>query len=66
MGEEDNLLLNGDMANEENQGNHFGVYQHENQQNIFDTNQNDKKDDPKVDNDDKESINNDMERDQAV
>ena len=29
MGEEDNLLLNGNIANEENQLNHFGDYQHE-------------------------------------
>ena len=34
MGEENDLLLNGDTANEENQGNHFGAYKHENQQNI--------------------------------
>ena len=24
MGEDDNLLLNGDLVNEENQGDHFG------------------------------------------
>ena len=31
MGEADDLLLNSDIANGENQINHFGDYQHENQ-----------------------------------
>ena len=34
MGEEGDLLLNDDIANEENQGNHLDAYQHENQQNL--------------------------------
>ena len=66
MGEEDNLSLNGDIASEENQGNHFCAYQHENQQNFFGANQDDDKDYPNVDADDNKSINNDMERYQAV
>ena len=35
MGEEDDLLLNGNIANEENQGNHFCDYQHENQEHFW-------------------------------
>ena len=34
----DDLLLNDDIINEENQGNHFGAHQHKNQQNIFSDN----------------------------
>ena len=60
MGEEDDLLF------EENQGNHLGAYQHKNQQKIFDANQHDNEDNPNVDDEDKESIGNDMEKDQAV
>ena len=31
IGKQDDLLLNGDIANEAKQVNHFGDYQHENQ-----------------------------------
>ena len=41
MGEIGDLFLNGNLANEKNQVNHFGDYQHEIQQNIFDANEDD-------------------------
>ena len=66
MGEEENLIFSNDIANEENKGNHIGAYLNKNQQNIFYANQDNDEDDSNVDNYNKESINNDMERDQAA
>ena len=64
FGEDNDLLLNGNLANEDSQVNHFGHYQHENQQNMFGDNQDD--DDDNVDENDKKSLNNNMERDKAA
>ena len=44
MGEDNDLLLNVNLANEENQVNHFDDYQHENQKKIFDANEDDEED----------------------
>ena len=66
MGECYDVLLNGDIANLKNQGNHFGAYQHINKRDIFGANQDDEEDNPNVDDGDKESINNDIERDQII
>ena len=66
IGEEDHLLFDENIANEENQGNHFDAYQYENQQKIFGANQDDDEDDPNVVDDDKESIDNNIQKNQAV
>ena len=66
MGEKEELNLNNNIANEENQHNHFDPDQHEDQKKFFGTNQDDNQDDSNVEYDDKDSVNDDMERDQAV
>ena len=64
-GEEDKLNLNDSIANGENQQDHFDLDQHVDQQKYFCANLVDNQDDLNVDNDDKDSIDNDIGRVQA-
>ena len=66
MGEGNNILLNGDLANEENQVNTLGDYQHENQQKMFGANQDNENNDQNDNNNNKKSLSNNMERKQLA